>query len=469
MRHLEEYIVMKDDAKRIALLRGDPKKSVMQIALPVMVTMIFTSLYNVIDGIWIAGLGNSALAGIGIVTPLWMIINGVSNGLAHGATSTISRYAANDKEKAQKAAEHAIMVSLTGALLLTGLLTGALFPYLTLYDIESDTRHEAICYSIPLFLGLSTHALSCGLAGILRAEGDTKRPMYAITTGVVLNALLDPVFIYVLGWGSAGAAISTIVTTMLSAFMMFYWIFVMKKSYLRLRLGNIARRHYDKEIINDILKTGIPASFELLMLSLASVLFYSFISAVGGDQGAAIYSSGYRLYLIDLMPISSISLASIAIFGTHYGAKNPIYLRRTHTYCCMYAFIIALVTTLLINLFPHEFASLFALTSDDTQLIDGISHFIRITAFCMPFLALGLPSTFMYLGLGKGKMSLMWTTINEIVCAVPATYILGVVMGYGLTGIWLGFVVGRGIACTCNFCVSRYYLRRMEREMTAKT
>ena len=138
---------MKDDAKRIALLRGDPKKSVMQIALPVMVTMIFTSLYNVIDGIWIAGLGNSALAGIGIVTPLWMIINGVSNGLAHGATSTISRYAANDKEKAQKAAEHAIMVSLTGALLLTGLLTGALFPYLTLYDIESDTRHEAICYS----------------------------------------------------------------------------------------------------------------------------------------------------------------------------------------------------------------------------------------------------------------------------------------------------------------------------------
>ena len=208
---------MKDDAKRIALLRGDPKKSVMQIALPVMVTMIFTSLYNVIDGIWIAGLGNSALAGIGIVTPLWMIINGVSNGLAHGATSTISRYAANDKEKAQKAAEHAIMVSLTGALLLTGLLTGALFPYLTLYDIESDTRHEAICYSIPLFLGLSTHALSCGLAGILRAEGDTKRPMYAITTGVVLNALLDPVFIYVLGWGSAGAAISTIVTTMLES------------------------------------------------------------------------------------------------------------------------------------------------------------------------------------------------------------------------------------------------------------
>jgi len=75
----------------------------------------------------------------------------------------------------------------------------------------------------------------------------------------------------------------------------------------------------------------------------------------------------------------------------------------------------------------------------------------------------------MYLGLGKGKMSLMWTTINEIVCAVPATYILGVVMGYGLTGIWLGFVVGRGIACTCNFCVSRYYLRRLEREMTAKT
>ena len=285
----------------------------------------------------------------------------------------------------------------------------------------------------------------------------------------VLNALLDPVFIYVLGWGSAGAAVSTVVTTFLSACMMFYWIFVMKKSYLRLKVENIVRRNYDKEIIKDILGTGIPASFELLMLSLASVLFYSFIRDTGGDQGVAVYSSGYRLYLIDLMPITSISLASVAIIGTHFGSKNFNFLKRTHTYCCTYAFIIALATTLLINIFPQEFASLFALTSDDTQLIDGISHFISITAFCMPFLALGLPSTFMYLGLGKGKISLMWATINEIVCAVPATYILGVVMDYGLTGIWMGFVVGRGIACTCNFFLSRRYISHLEKEMITTT
>ena len=70
--------------KNVEILRGDPKKSILRMALPIMVTMIITSLYNVVDGIWIAGLGESAIAGIGIVTPLWMVINGVSNGLAHG-------------------------------------------------------------------------------------------------------------------------------------------------------------------------------------------------------------------------------------------------------------------------------------------------------------------------------------------------------------------------------------------------
>ena len=143
------------------MLRGDPRKSVMPLALPVMVTMIFTTLYNVVDGIWIAGLGRSALAGVGIVTPLWMVVTGVSNGLAQGATSVISRYAASDKQKAEKAAEHAIMIFIAGALLLTVLLLGTLRPFLNVCSVSSEAALEAVRYSLPLFGGLLCFPLSC--------------------------------------------------------------------------------------------------------------------------------------------------------------------------------------------------------------------------------------------------------------------------------------------------------------------
>ena len=95
----------------------------------------------------------------------------------------------------------------------------------------------------------------------------------------------------------------------------------------------------------------------------------------------------------------------------------------------------------------------------DERLIDGVSQFISITALCIPFLGIGLPSIFMYLGMGKGKFSLLWTTINELICAAGATYLLGFVFHMGIIGIWWGFVLGRGVASICNFIFARMLIK----------
>ena len=449
---------MRND-KNIALLNADPKKSIPRLALPVMVTMIITSLYNVVDGIWIAGLGEPSISGIGLITPLWMVITAVSNGLAHGATSAVSRHGAEDKAMAEKTAEHALVIVVLGAIVLTAVLLAILYPFLYIYNIGEDTSEAATEYALPLFCGLIGFTLSCGCAGLLRAEGDTKRPMYAISFGLILNACLDPVFIYTLDLESAGAAWSTVVTSMLSAFIMLYWIFVKKDTFYQPKLSNIFRPKWDKTIAKDILSTGIPASLELLMMSFASFLFYSFIHKLGDDYGVSIYASGYRLYLLNLMPVTALSLASIAIVGTFYGKHDFKGLRRVHSYTCLYATTIGLAVTLLMIFFSDYIAQLFALTSDDERLIDGVSQFISITALCIPFLGIGLPSTFMYLGMGKGKFSLLWTTINELICAGGATFLLGFVFHMGIIGIWWGFVLGRGVASICNFIFARLLIK----------
>ena len=448
-------------AENVALLNADPRKSIPRLALPVMVTMIITSLYNVVDGIWIAGLGESAISGIGLITPLWMIITAVSNGLAHGATSAVSRHGNQDKPLAEHTAEHALVIFLVGAIILTVVLLLVLYPYLNYFKVTGDTRQAAVDYAVPLFIGLMGFTLMNGCAGLMRAEGDTRRPMYACSLGLILNACLDPVFIYWMGMGAAGASISTVVTSWLSAAIMLYWMFVKKDTYYRVKFSGIVHPEWDRTIVLDILNTGILASIELIMMSVASFLFYSFIRTLGGDYGVSVYSSGYRLYLLNLMPVSALSMASVAIVGTWYGKGDFANLRRTHNYCCIYATAIGLTVTLLVFLFSDHLARLFALTSDDANLISGINEYIRITAFCIPFLGVGLPSTFMYLGMGKAKYSLFWTVINELICAVAATYLLGFILNWGLYGIWWGFVLGRGIASICNFIFSRFTINRL--------
>ena len=264
-------------AKNVALLNADPRKSIPRLALPVMVTMIITSLYNVVDGIWIAGLGESAISGIGLITPLWMIITAVSNGLAHGATSAVSRHGNQDKPLAERTAEHALVIFLVGAIILTVVLLLVLYPYLNYFKVTGATRQAANEYAVPLFLGLMGVTLMNGCAGLMRAEGDTQRPMYACSLGLILNACLDPVFIYWMGMGSAGASISTVVTSWLSAAIMLYWMFVKKDTYYRVKLSGIVHPEWDRTIVLDILNTGILASIELIMMSVASFLFYSFI------------------------------------------------------------------------------------------------------------------------------------------------------------------------------------------------
>lgn len=450
--------------ENIELLRSNPKNSLLKLAIPIMVTMIVTSLYNVIDGVWIAGLGKNAIAGVGITIPLWMIINGLSSGLANGATSSISRFRAESDEKANMAGEQSIIIFFLASVILSIILIVVLLPFLDLYNLNEAVYNESINYSLPLFMGLITFVFSNGLAAILRAEGDTKRAMYAMTLGIILNAVFDPVFIYLFNMGSAGAAVSTIFTSFISAAIIFYWVFIKKDTYIKLNTKNIIKLKLNFEIANDILKTGIPASFVLFMLSFASFVFYYFISITGGTLGIGVYSSGNRLYLLGIMPLSAMCSAFVAVVGTQFGDKNIEYLKIAHNYCCLYSLIFGIVAMILFIIFSDQLAYIFVLSTNDIQLVQGISTFVKYTSLCFPFLAIGLPSTYWYQGLGRGLPSLFCTTFSEVICTIPATYIFAFIFNYGLIGIWMGFIVGRGFASIINYFIAKYSIKNLEKE-----
>jgi putative MATE family efflux protein len=428
-----------------------------------MISMLLTASYNIVDGIWIAGLGQAAIAGIGFVTPIFMILNGFSVGLGNGATSSISRaVGARNHERASKSASHSLLIFLVASIVLTLILLFIQEPLLRGYGASGQSLVEAIKYGTPLFLGLFAFMFANGGSGILRGEGDMKRAMYAIIVSVILNVVLDPIFIYVLNLGSAGASLATIVSSLGSAIVIMYWILIKKDTYVDVNLKGFK---FESEIAKDILKVGIPASLDMFMMSLAMSFYLMFISSVGGEYGIAAFTSGQRLYLFGIMPLTAVASAVAAVSGSAFGANNWEFLERTHTYGTKFATVIAVGIMLILVIFAPQLSLIFAYTPETASLIPEITNFLRVACFGLLLVGIGMPSSFLYQGIGRGTTALAWTIIRELIFTVSFTYLFGMVFNWGLMGIWIGLAVGRILASILNFTYARYTLRKLKTTM----
>ena len=427
--------------KNVEVMRGNPETAVKKLAIPIMISMLLTASYNIIDGIWIAGLGQEAIAGIGFITPIFMILNGVSVGLGSGATSSISRFVgAKNHKKASQSAAHSLLIFLIASVVLTIVLLILQEPLLKLYGASGESLAQGIKYGTPLFLGLFAFIFANGASGILRGEGDMKRAMYAVVVSVILNAILDPICIYILGWGSAGAAIATILSSICSAIVILYWILVKKDTYVDVNLGEFK---FDSSIAKDILKVGIPASMDMLVMSIAMSLYMIFISSIAGEFGIASFTSGQRLYLFAIMPLTAIGTAVTAVVGSSFGAKNGEYISRAHKFGAKFGIIFGTCVTLILVVFATQLSTIFAYTAETAHLVPEITRYLQIACLSLPLTGAGMASTFFYQGIGKGTISLSWTIIREVIFTVGATFFFGIYLGWGLIGIWAGLAIGR--------------------------
>src|SRR5512136_2690006 len=239
-----------DNAKEgIALLMGDPKKAIIKLSGPMIVAMFLMSTYNIVNAIWVAGLGSNALAAVGFVTPLFMILLGLSNGLGAGVASAISRrIGAKDKTGADNAAVHALLLVLILSAVFTIpliLLTG---PIVSLFG-AGETAGLATEYGQIVFLGMVLILFTNISYAILRAEGDTRRAMYVMGASSVLNMVLDPLLIYTAGMGIAGAAWGMVISLIAVSVVLLYWFFIKKDTYVTI---SFLAFFWDKKTVRDI-------------------------------------------------------------------------------------------------------------------------------------------------------------------------------------------------------------------------
>ncbi|MDR1691006.1 MAG: MATE family efflux transporter [Candidatus Methanoplasma sp.] len=461
---MEEY----DKTKDVETLLGDPKKAILAMAIPISIAMIAQSANNLIDAMWVAGLGTDALAAVGIVFPLFFIVIGISNGIGVGAASAISkRIGAGMKSEADNTASHSIVLILIASAIMTVALIIFLEPFLRAMGTGAaeSTIQECINYAMPMSLFTFVFMIVGVLSSILRSEGSAKRSMYILILAAVINMVLDPFFIYDygLGWGMAGAAIATVLATAVSMVIIFYWYFIKKDLFLKFRFKGFK---FDPVIIKDIFKVGLPASVQMIILSVVSIFMNLIILQVGGDDGVAIYSSDWRVINVLAIPLMGIATGLVPVCAAAYGARRYDKIKTAYTYSIKISVLSMVLISAVTAVFAPQILTVFTYDPSTEYLNAGLTEFMRIACVFLPFMALGMVAESLFQALGMGVKSLLSSIFRNFLM-LPVCY-FAIMVTSDLTVIWWGLtvseIVSALIVAAWSFMIIKVILKEFKIE-----
>ncbi|WP_292883296.1 MATE family efflux transporter [Methanobrevibacter sp. UBA188] len=446
-------------SKNIEMITGDPKKAIVKLALPMMLSMLLIMLYNIADSIWVAGLGPDALAAVGFITPLFMVLIGLGNGIGAGANSLIARnIGAKNRDQANNAGLHAIVLSIIVSLVFTVLIEVFMVPILQFMG-AGNTIQYAMDYSYIIFGFLFIFVFSGVASAIFRSEGDMRRATIAIAVTAVLNIILDPIFIYVLNFGISGAAWATVVSATMSCIVMSYWIWVKKDLFLDLSPKNFK---YSSHIMIDTLQVAIPSTLETIVFSALAIIINSMLVLAAGTTAVAVYTASMRIVQLAMIPLIGIGTAVLTVAGVAYGAHNYKNLQTAHSYSIKIGFIVSIILGALMFIFSGQIAAVFSYTQASAGLASEIATAISVLSLFVLAIPHGIMSSMMFQGVGKGTYSLLITLLRSLILESVFAYLFCFIFGWGLPGIYGGVVLGCFVGGTIGYIWAKLFIRKFK-------
>ena len=446
-------------SKNIEMITGDPKKAIVKLALPMMLSMLLIMLYNIADSIWVAGLGPDALAAVGFITPLFMVLIGLGNGIGAGANSLIARnIGAKNRDQANNAGLHAIVLSIIVSLVFTVLIEVFMVPILQFMG-AGNTIQYAMDYSYIIFGFLFIFVFSGVASAIFRSEGDMRRATIAIAVTAVLNIILDPIFIYVLNFGISGAAWATVVSATMSCIVMSYWIWVKKDLFLDLSPKNFK---YSSHIMIDTLQVAIPSTLETIVFSALAIIINSMLVLAAGTTAVAVYTASMRIVQLAMIPLIGIGTAVLTVAGVAYGAHNYKNLQTAHSYSIKIGFIVSIILGALMFIFSGQIAAVFSYTQASAGLASEIATAISVLSLFVLAIPHGIMSSMMFQGVGKGTYSLLITLLRSLILESVFAYLFCFIFGWGLPGIYGGVVFGCFLGGTIGYIWAKLFIRKFK-------
>jgi len=414
-----------------------PRKALFKLALPTITAMVVQTTYNMVDMMFVGRLGAAALAALTFSFPLYFILVSVNSGMGVGLNSLISRQlGAGEKTAAENSAMHGLGISLASALGLFLLFFWMSRPLFLLLGARDQVLELAVSYMNIIAAGSFFMFCSYAIHSIFTAQGDTLTPMKVQISGLLLNIILDPLFIFVLKKGVPGAAIATVISQ--GCGLLFFTWYLRKKSALRLSLKYFSGR---LATIAEIFKIGIPASLTMLLMAFYIMFLNRFMAHFGTEYVAA-FGMASRLESAVVMPLVASAIALLTLTGMFHGAKQFPLLISTFHFALKVNILYALAVGIVFFIFPDTFLSIFTTRKD---LLTIGAAYMRIEVFTFPLMAVNITANRTMQGMGWGFPGITMNFIRIFVVAIPLAYVFVYLLHFSYRSIAVAMICG-GIA-----------------------
>ena len=443
---------------------GSVKKLMVQMAVPALVGQVVNLLYNIVDRIYIGHLpeiGGTALTGVGLFTPILMLITAFAMMAgAGGAPRAAIAMGEGDKERAEKILGNCFTVLMIFAVILTGVFYAACPTLLRWFGASDATLPYAVEYGRIYILGSVFVLTVMGMNTFITTQGFAKISMMTTVIGAVINIVLDPILMFGFNMGVKGAAIATVLSQAVSA----VWILKFltgKKTILKLKASNLK---LIPSVILPCLGLGVSTFVMLSTESILSISFTSSLARYGGDVAVGAMTVLTSINQLITMPLSGVCQGGQPLISYNYGAKK--YDRVKEAFFCQFFTCVAYTTVfwLLLMIFPNFFAGIF---TSDAALVDYTAWALKIFLACGFSVGFQISCQQAFMALGQAKISLVMALLRKVFLLIPLIFILPNFFANKAFAVFLAEPVSDLIAAAVTTFMFFRFFRKMLKEAKA--
>lgn len=428
-------------------------KNMIQTALPMLVAQMISLLYNIVDRIYIGrieGYGTQALGAIGLCFPIVILIGGFTNMFGLGGAPLFSiELGRNDRKKACDVLNTAFRLEiLTGSVLM---VFCELFApqILSLFGATAEELRFSIPYIRIYLIGTIFTMLATGMNPYLNAQGYATIGMKSVLVGAVSNMILDPIFIFTLGFGVSGAAIATVISQLLS--MLFVLKFLLgEKNEFPILFEHPFSFPYAKEIIS----LGLSPFIMQCTNSMVSIACNSVLMKTGGTLYVSVLTIITSVRQILDTPIMAITEGASPTISYNYGARKPERVQKAITIMATTAILYTCLMWICIERLPLLFIKIF---SDDTVLQQLALRPLHLYFFAFVFQAFQYSGQTVFKALNKKKQTIFFSLFRKVIMVVPLTYLLPYAFHMGTDGVFMAEPISNvigGLACFITMVIT---------------
>lgn len=435
----------------------------MQYAIPAIVAMAASSVYNIIDGIFIGqGVGAEAIMGLALTGPLMSLTAAFGAMVGVGAATLMSvKLGQKDYGTAQKILGNVVIMNLTLGIVLGLLLLVFINPILRFFGASNVTLPYARNFMSIILVGNVVTHMYLGLNALLRSTNRPQKAMCATIGTVVLNCILAPIFIFVLGWGIRGAATATIMAQMI----MLTWqlrLFSNKDELIHLNRSIIK---LDVKIVKESLLVGLPQFLINLCACLVAAMMTRSLTTYGGDMAVGAFGICNRFILFIVMVVIGLNQGMQPIAGYNFGARRYDRVLGVLNKALIFGSVITLTGFVIGVFFPTPFVSVFA--KDSPQLIKLSAHALSCMVMMFPIVGIQIVSTAFFQSIGYAPKSIFLSLTRQLIFLVPAIFILPHLYADPLEGLWHAAPVADGLASVLAITLLVLQVKKFKKQMQA--